>query len=119
MTADCSAAGGVESFVTLDVDCSVSGCAKGSVAGVTEYFGGAFMVGSAYPLSWSSFCSSSFLQMGQCGHHEHFSVACIGITMAWGNCCNFGWFFCFDGGDRCGDWSRGNWPVLSGLKQIF
>ena len=35
-------------------------------------------------LSQSSLCSSSFLQMGQCGPHEHFSVACLGITMAWG-----------------------------------
>ena len=32
--------------------------------------------------SQSSLCSSSFLQMGQCGPHEHFSVACLGITMA-------------------------------------
>ena len=48
MTADCSVAGGAESFVTQDVDCSMAGGTEGSVAGGTEYFGGAFLVGSAY-----------------------------------------------------------------------
>ena len=46
MTADSSAAGGVESFVTQDVDCPVAGGAEGSVAGGTEYFGHAFLVSS-------------------------------------------------------------------------
>ena len=36
------------------------------------------------PPSQSSLCSSLFLQMGKCGPHEHFSVTCFGITMAWG-----------------------------------
>ena len=56
MTADGSVAGGAEhsvardaeSFVTQDADCSVAGGAEGSVAGGTEYFGGTFLVGSAY-----------------------------------------------------------------------
>ena len=29
-----------------------------------------------------SLCSSSFLQIGQCGPREHFSVVSLGITMA-------------------------------------
>ena len=37
-----------------------------------------------FPSQSSSLCSSSFLQMGQCGPHEHFSVACLDIVMAWG-----------------------------------
>ena len=36
ITADCSAGGGVESFVTQDVDFSVSGGAEGSAAEGTE-----------------------------------------------------------------------------------
>ena len=28
--------------------------------------------------------------MGQCGPHEHFSVACLGITMAWGFAATWG-----------------------------
>ena len=35
------------------------------------------------PSQSSSLCSS-FLQMGQCSPHEHFSVACLSIVMAWG-----------------------------------
>ena len=42
---NCSAAGGAESFVTQDIDCSVAGDA---VTGSAEYFGGAFFAGSAY-----------------------------------------------------------------------
>ena len=37
----------------------------------------------------------------------------LGIVMVQGiDCCNFGLLFCFDGGGRCGNWSRGNRPVL-------
>ena len=34
--------------MTQDTDCSVVGGTEGSVAGDTEYFWGAFLVGSAY-----------------------------------------------------------------------
>ena len=82
MTADCSAAGIAESFVTQDVDCSVAGDTEGSVAGGVEYFGGTFLVSFCLLPSQSSSCSSLFLQMEQCSLQEHFSVACLGITMA-------------------------------------
>ena len=55
----------------------------------------------------SSSCSSSFWQMGQCGPNEHFSVACLGFTMAWGIAEILGGSSVFMGG-RCGDWSKGN-----------
>ena len=56
MTAYCSAAwgtehsmaGGAESFVTQDTYCSVAWGAEGPVVGCAEYFGGAFLVSSAY-----------------------------------------------------------------------
>ena len=35
-----------------------------------------------------------------------------------GDCCNSGWFFCFDGGDRCGNWSRGNLPAFLVLNRF-
>ena len=41
-------------------------------------------------LSQSSLCSSSFLQMGQCSPHEHFSATCFGITIAWGIAATWG-----------------------------
>ena len=54
--------------------------------------------------------------MGQYGPHEHFSVACIGITMAW-DCCNLGQFFCFDGRSGSRYWGRGNWPVSNRFSE--
>ena len=63
---------------------SVAWGAEGSVAGGTEYFGGAFLFGSAYCHPSLLHALPHFLQMGQCGPHEHFSVACLGITIAWG-----------------------------------
>ena len=106
MTAGCFVAGGAECLVAVAV----------VVTGVVgaESFGGTFLVDfvdhppSPLPL---------LLQMGQCS--SHFSVACLGITMMWGDCCSFWLFFCFDGGGRCGDWCRGNWPVLPGFKEIL
>ena len=48
MIADCSAAGGAESFVSQGADCSVVGGAEWSVVGGIEYFGDAFLVDFAY-----------------------------------------------------------------------
>ena len=48
MNADCSAAGGAESFVTQNTDYSVAGSTEGSVARGIEYLVGTFLVGSAY-----------------------------------------------------------------------
>ena len=56
MIADSFPAGGAESFVCQDIDCSMVGGTEGSVAGGIENFGGAFMVGSAY-------CHSSLLHV--------------------------------------------------------
>ena len=42
------------------------------------------------PSQSSSLCSSSFLQMEQCSPHEHFSVACLVMVMAWGIAANLG-----------------------------
>ena len=64
--------------------------------------------------SQSSLCSSSFLQVGQCSPHEHFSVT------SWHNHCTgssllLGWCFCFYSGCGC----RGNWPILPCFKQFL
>ena len=90
-------AGGAEGSVAQGVNCPMVGGAGHSVAGDAENFGGASLVGLPITIP-ASLCSSSFLPMGQCGPHEHFSVACLGITMALGDCSYFGLFFCFDGG---------------------
>ena len=76
----------------------MTGGAKCFVAGGAECFVGTFLVVlSAHPnlphvlsSSQSSLCSSSFLQMGQCGPHEHFSTTCLGITIAWGIAATWG-----------------------------
>ena len=59
------------------------------MAGSAEYFGAYSKLFCISP-SQSSSCSSSFLQMGQCGPHEYFSVACLGITMAQGTAATWG-----------------------------
>ena len=97
MTADYSVAGDTECFVAGDVersvtqngDISVAGGAENMVAGGTEYLGCILGLFCMLP-SQSSSCSSLFLQMWQCGPHEHLSVVCLGITMAQGIAATWG-----------------------------
>ena len=123
-SSDCSVAGGTVYIVTGGAvnsgarvtACFVSGGAEGLVAG-------ALSILRAYPWLLSLhiaipifFMLSSFLQIGQCSPHEQPSAACPRSHHCMGDHCYLGQCFCFDGGSRCGDWSRGNQPIFPGLK---
>ena len=68
----------------MTADCSAAGGAEHSVAGSAESFWGTFLVGPAYCCPSPHHFLPHFLEIGQCGPHEHFSTTCLGITMAWG-----------------------------------
>ena len=82
MIADCFVAGVLRVLCLRVLVVLGLGTLKGLQLGVLSILG----VHSWFYIlpSQSSLCSSSFLQKGQCGPHEHFSVACLGIAMAWG-----------------------------------
>ena len=82
------------------------GCWRVMAVGI-EYFGGTFLVGSAYHHPSLLHALPQFLQMGQCGPHEHFSVACLGITMAWGITATWGGSSVLIVGSGCNCWSMG------------
>ena len=89
---DCSVAGGTLYVVTWGAVHSGAGVAVCFGAGGTECFvagGTEYLRAHPWLLSLqtpyqSSSCSSSFLQMGQCGPHEHFLVAYFGVTITQG-----------------------------------
>ena len=58
--------------------------------------------------SQSSSCSSSFLQMGKCSAHEHFSTTWLGITIAWGIAVPWGGASVFTVSEEVGLGIRGN-----------
>ena len=83
--ADCSVAGGTEYFVT-----GVAACfGAGGHWVIWNWWCWVFCGHIFSCFLWispcqSSSCFSSFLQMGQCGPHEHFSVTCFGVTITQG-----------------------------------